>query len=483
MRSSLAKKSAMSFLLSVTFLPPVQGAAKLEPCHKESFGPDAQCGRITVFENSLAKSGRTLALNTVVLPATGPEVKEPLFLLAGGPGQGGTDLAELALGPFVSVREHRDIVLVDQRGTGSSGRIDCPIDAAETPQDVFDNLFDPEQIQRCLQEIKKVADPTLYTTAFVVDDLDEVRSRLGYEQVMLWGGSGGTRTALVWMRRHPERVVGAVLDGVAPTDFRAPSTMARGCQNTLDAVFVECRQQKSCHTAFPDLQGNFNRLLSSFDEGPTTTYVLNPQGTHIPVEMDRGDFTYAVRGLMYRSRSLVKLPAMIHQAAKSGDLHPFAQAYWQRQVGVRPHVAMGVHFGVYCSEDLPFIADSEVAGFTEGTFVGRYLYEQYKGACDVWEAIPVEESFLLPVESETPVLIISGYYDPSTPISMGEQVAAHLPNSRHVKVRNESHGAEFGCARTAAVQFLTRGSLEDLGPICEDVGPVEYETSLRPSGQ
>ena len=98
-------------------------------------------------------------------------------------------------------------------------------------------------------------------------------------------------------------------------------------------------------------------------------------------------------------------------------------------------------------------------------------------ACEVWETTPVDETFLQPVESEIPVLIISGYYDPSTPISMGEKVAAHLPNSRHVMVRNESHGAEFGCARPAAIQFLTSGSLAGLGPICEDVGPIRYEVS------
>jgi len=477
MQSSLAKKSTLLLLLSAILPAPFLQAAEMGPCDDDLFGPHAQCGYLTVYEDRAAQSGRTIDLNIVVLPATGSAAKEPLFLLAGGPGQGGTDLAELALGPYASVREHRDMVLVDQRGTGSSGRIDCPVDAAESPQEVFGTLFDPEQTRECLQEIKQRANPTLYTTDTVVDDLDEVRQSLGYDKVLLWGGSGGTRTALVWMRRHPDRVVGAMLDGVAPTDFRAPSTMASGCQDTLDAVLIECRQQASCNAAFPNLEADFQKLLALFDDRPVATHIIDQQGTKVPVEMHRGDFAYAVRGVIYRSRSLVKVPAMLHRAATSGDLHPFAQAYWQRQVGLRPYVAMGVHFGIYCSEDLPFIAESEVAGFTDGSFVGRYLYDQYRGACDVWEATPVDRSFLRPVESEIPVLIISGYYDPSTPISMGEQIAAHLPNSRHVRVRNESHAAEFGCALPAAIQFLTTGTLEDLGPICEDVGPVQYEVS------
>ncbi len=452
-------------------------ADKLEPCSSERFGADARCGKMTVPENRDTGDGRTIDLNIVLLPATGPEEKTPLFLLAGGPGQAGTDLVELALGPFAPVRQVRDIVLVDQRGTGGSNRIDCPVDAAESPQDVFGNLFDPSQIRDCLKKVTQHADPTLYTTDQVVDDLDAVREWLGYDQVFLWGGSGGTRTALIWMRRHPERVVGALLDGITPSDFKAPSTFARGCQNSLDRVFAECRKQEDCHAAFPNLEAEFDTLMSLFDDGPVATHIVDQQATNVRVEMHRGDFTYAVRGLIYRSPSLAKLPAMIHQAAETGETHSFAQAYWQRQVGLRPVVAMGVHFSVFCSEDLPFISEEEVEGFTENTFVGRYLYDQYYGACREWEAAPVDRSFLQPVKSEIPVLLFSGYYDPSTPASLGEQVAAHLPNSRHVVVRNESHGAEFGCGRQAAIDFMISGSLDDLGPICEDVGPIQYEVT------
>jgi len=476
-REARTVKTALILMVGTGVVDPVLATENLVACEDEQLDPGARCGHITVFEDRAAQAGRTLDLHVVVLPATGSEVKEPLFFLAGGPGQANTDLVQVALGLFASVREHRDMVFVDQRGTGRSGRIDCPVDAAETPQDVFGNLFDPGQIRQCLKEVKKHADPTLYTTDLAVDDLDEVRQRLGYEKVLLRGGSGGTRTALVWMRRHPDSVVGALLDGVVPTDFRAPSTMARGCQDTLNAVISECNSQDDCHTAFPRLAEDFQTAFRLFKDGPVNTFVVDPQGNRTEVEMHRGDFNYAVRGVMYSARSLPKLPAMIHQAAETGRIQPFAQAYWQRQVGLRPYVAMGVHFGVYCSEDLPFIGEEEVAGFTEGSFVGRYLYDQYLGACEEWEVKPVDRSYLRPIESENPVLLYSGYYDPSTPSSLGEQVAAHLPNSRHVMVRNESHGSAFGCGRAAAIQFLIAGSLEGLGPICEDVGPIEYEVS------
>jgi len=474
----LTRGSTLALLMGSTFLAPPRpvAAAELDLCPDEKFGPGARCGTFTVYEDRAAGTGRTLDLNIVLMPATGPEVKEPLFMLAGGPGQAATDLAVLALQPFAPVREHRDVVLVDQRGTGKSNRIDCPVEAEETPQSVFGNLFDPDQVRECLQQVRTHADPTFYTTDLVVDDLDAVRDWLGYEQVLLWGGSGGTRTALVWLRRHPDRVAGALLDGVTPTDFRAPSTYARGCQDALDQMFADCRQQEACHTAFPDLEADFAKLAARFENGPVSTQITDGEGKQVPIEMYLGDFGYAVRGLIYRSRTLAKLPAMIHLAATTDDLGPFAQAYWQRQVGLRPIVAMGVHFSIFCSEDLRFIGDENVEGFTKDTFLGTYLFDQYSGACEEWEVAEVDESFLGPVKSDVPVLLFSGHYDPSTTVALAEQVASHLPNSRHVVVRNESHGSEFGCGRQLAIDFMTSGSLDGLGPTCDDAGPIQFET-------
>lgn len=397
-------------------------------------------------------------------------------MLAGGPGQAATELAPLALGPFAPVRERRDVVLVDQRGTGKSNRIDCPLEAGIAPQSVFGGLFDPQRVRECLQRVRSRANPTLYTSDPVVDDLDEVREWLGYERVFLWGGSGGTRTALVWMRRHPARVAGALLDGVTPTDFRAPSTYARGCQDVLEKMFADCRRQETCQTAFPDLEADFAQLVAMFGSGPVNSRINDLDGQEIPIAMALGDFGYAIRGLMYRSTSLAELPSMIHRAAQTKDLSPFAQAYWQRQVSLRPVVAMGVHFSIFCSEDLRFIDHEELDALTRETFLGTYLFDQYGGACSAWEVAEIDASFLEPVRSEVPVLLFSGYYDPSTPAALGEEVARHLPNSRHVVVRNESHGAEFGCGRQLAIDFMINGSLDGLGSACEEVGPIEFET-------
>lgn len=464
------------FLIGASFAPTgAVSGQELEPCASEQLGDRARCGILSVLEDRSRPEGRRIDLNVIVLKATQPGELAPVFLLAGGPGQGATDLAGLALGPFAPVLESRDFVLVDQRGTGKSNPLHCPNGSAENPQAAFGGLFDPELMAACLERLSEQADVRRYATPQVIEDLEEVRAWLGYDQVMLWGGSGGTRTALVWMRRHPERIAGAVLDGVTPTSFRSPSGMARGAHDALEQVFEDCAAQESCNTAFPELDKDFRKVLWLFEGGPVKTHITREDGTEVPVTMNRGDFAYALRARLYQSRRIKELPVLIHRAAASGDVSPFAQGLWQRDVALRPVVAMGVHFGVYCTEDMPFIDPANVAELTDGTFLGTYLMTQYGDVCEFWSADPVERDYLNPTTSDVPTLIYSGYYDPTTPARFGDEVDRHLPSSRHVVARNEAHGAGFGCGREAQIAFLKSGSLEGLGPICEDAGPIEFE--------
>ena len=468
---SCAVATALACSLAASHL----SAQVLKECENEQLGPDVKCGQFTVLENRAEKNGRKIDLNLMVLEATKPTKKGALFMFAGGPGQGATDLAGLVLGPLAPVREVRDVVLVDQRGTGGSNRIGCPRDARTDPQVAFGAMFVPERIADCLAEAVQHADVRYYTTDHVVEDIDEIRDWLGYDKILLWGGSGGTRTALVYMREFPNRVEGALLDAVAPTDARMPSGFARAAQNSLERVILDCRNQSDCGAAYPDLAAKFDALVARFADGPVETTVTRDDGTKVEVHMHAGDFAYAVRGMLYRSRSIATLPGSIHKASTTGDISDFAQAHWRREVGTRPIVAMGVHLAVYCSEDVPFIQTRELERLSEGTFLGSYLVDQYSAACERWKRGDVTSEYLEPVKSKAPVLLFSGYYDPSTPASYADEVARHLPNSRRVVVRNESHGSEFGCGRELAIAFLRNGTLEGLGTACEDVGPVEFE--------
>ncbi|MEZ4416954.1 MAG: alpha/beta hydrolase [Gemmatimonadota bacterium] len=450
-------------------------AQTLSTCSDARLGEDARCGTMAVREDRSRPDGRMIDLNMVLLPASGASRAEPLFLLAGGPGQAATDLAGLALGPFAPLRQTRDIVLVDQRGTGGSNPLDCPSGSAEDPRKSFGALFRPAELAACAKRLSAHADLTLYRTDEVVADLDEVREALGYERVVLWGGSGGTRTALVWARSFPDRVAAMVLDGVAPTDFTAPSPYAPGVQRSWERVVEDCAAQPACAAAFPDLPGDLDRVLARFDAGPVSTTVAVDENRAVPVTMTRGDFGYALRGLLYGARTVAYAPALVHGAAQSGDLSTFARLLWQRDVAVNQGVQVGVHFAIFCAEDVPFLTPAADAA-AAGTFVGTYLLDQYRAACDAWPSEPVAAAYREPVRVDTPTLLFSGYYDPTTPAEQADHVARSLPNSRHIVVRDQAHGAEFGCGRPAVLAFLTRGSLEGLPEVCGEVGPVTFET-------
>ena len=214
---------------------PFQAIEKLKPCTGYDTPVDAYCGSLKVYENRATKQGRQIDLNIVVLPALRSDAApDPLFFLAGGPGQGAAKLAKVVREIFRRVQSDRDIVLVDQRGTGKSNPLDCNSDddslqaIMETNEQVLDRL------KAC--QAKYDADLTLYTTPIAMDDLDDVRAFLGYDKINVYGGSYGTRAALVYMRQHGDRVRSAILDGVAPTNMRLPLYFPRDTQRALRAA-------------------------------------------------------------------------------------------------------------------------------------------------------------------------------------------------------------------------------------------------------
>ena len=471
----------------VTLLVAAGGALALVPCpDAEALGPGVECDTISVFEDRNAGAGREIDVHFMVLRATGDDPEPvPVVLLAGGPGQGSTQLTGLALGPFAPIREKRDILMMDQRGTGRSNPLDCsPEGAEEDPQVVFGNLFFPELVESCRERLEKVADLGLYTTSLAADDLDEIRQLLGYEQLMLWGGSYGTRLSMEYMRRHPERVVAAALDGLAAFDLKAPLYYARDSQRALDGVFEGCGRVAACSAAFPDLEGSFDRLLGRFADGPIEIELeLDEEGRKATVRMSRGDFGYAVRGLLYSTQRITELPGVIHRAAESGDLSAFADAYYRRAVGLGPAVEEGLHFSVFCAEDIAFIPDREVAAATRGTFLGDYLVSQYRGACEGWRQGEVEPGYHLPITSDTPVLIFSGGLDPTVPPEWATAAARHLSNHLHVIVPYAGHGANFdACDGALVLQFLETASLEGLDASCVEQRDPAFVVDATPNG-
>jgi pimeloyl-ACP methyl ester carboxylesterase len=222
MRLSLCLRTLVVVLISAASwtsapLASVQ-TLDLKPCTGGRGGARAECGQLLVPENRATGQGRRIPINVVVLRAEQAGAKTALFLLAGGPGQGSTSMAGTANGWMGPLRASMDMVLMDQRGTGGSNALPCETEIAANPAAAFGHVRDPDVIKKCLAALGSRADLTQYTTDIAVEDMEELRVKLGYDSIALYGGSYGTRIAQAYLRRHPDRTRAVVIDGVLPFD-------------------------------------------------------------------------------------------------------------------------------------------------------------------------------------------------------------------------------------------------------------------------
>ena len=440
----------------------------LSPCRLKG-GLQATCGSFDVPEDRAKPDGRHLKLRVAVVPALARSPRaDPLFMLAGGPGQAATEaFPELVTMAFERVHRSRDIVLVDQRGTGSSNPLKCQFVDADAPlaKRIADPGFPAERLKACLEGYD--ADPRLYTTSIAMEDLDEVRRALGYGPIDLWGGSYGTRAALVFLREHGDAVRSGILDGVAPPPLRLPISFAADAQRALDRLFLACANEEPCAKAWPDLPARFERLLSRLDTSPPRVTVADPlTGAPVQLTIDRDVMTSVLRVVLYQPGMAVLVPLVIARA-EGGDFGPLVAMAAAFDAGTRDAMAVGMMLSVVCTEDVPRIADGEWASAAKGTFLGEAVFRPFREGCAVWPKGEAPAGFGEPVRSDKPVLLLSGEVDPVTPPAWAEQAAKTLPNSRHFVVPGVGHGASsVGCVPRLISEFLDSANPAALDGTC-----------------
>ncbi len=337
----------------------------------------------------------------------------------------------------------------------------------------------------CRTELESEADLTLYTTPLAMDDLDEVREALGYEQLNLFGGSYGTRAVQVYLRRHGAHARTAVLHGATATNAFIPRDLAPDAQRALDSVVDECLADEQCGGAFPNLREEIESVFHRLEAGPVAVEVLNPNtGDIAAIQLSRDNVAEAVRYLLYGSGNAVKVPAYIHHAAQ-GDFTPLGEyALFARRYIVASG-SNGMYLSVTCAEDVPFIEPGEGERLAQGTFLGDYRVRDQRDACAVWRRGQVPEGYAEPVRSSVPTLILSGQWDPVTPPQYGEYVARYLENSLHVVVPYGAHGFDglegTECVDRLVQQTVERGTVEGLDTSClKKIRRPPFAVSLPP---
>jgi len=441
---------------------------RLKPCATADGPVDAYCGTLTVYENRESRQGRTIDLKIILLPALGNEPKpDPLFFLAGGPGQGAAELARPLKEVFRRVQADRDIVLVDQRGTGKSHPLDC-----ESDQDSLATLNEPletamNRLRECADGLD--ADLRLYTTTIAMDDLNDVREFLGYDRINLYGGSYGTRAALVYLRQHEPTVRSVILDGVAPPDMRLPLFMARDGQRALDRLLADCESNAACREKFPQLSTRLRTLVTGLDAAPAKVRLTHPRtGVAEDVSVDGEFIVNVLFGALYSPLTSTLLPELITRAERHDFQGLLALA--MANEGAASNMAIGMQMSVVCAEDFPRITQDQIAREAEATVFGTHLLTSRMEICKFWPRGDVAPSFYEPVKSTVPVLVLSGELDPVTPPEWGDSVLPHLPNSRHIVVPATGHGAiSTGCGMRILQAFIETASFDALDTGCLEV--------------
>lgn len=445
------------------------GEGRVRPCELEGALGSARCGTFRVFEDREARSGRTLDLAFVVLDALEREGRRDVVVpLPGGPGEAFLGAAAVLSRRLPrEVRRTRDILLVDVRGVGWSGTLDCTVPVPGGLASRFGTLFPLEHATACRDALAARAGLDRYTTDASVDDLEELRRWLGYDAVNLVGGSYGTRVAQVYLRRHPAAVRTAVLNGVAPLDVPNYVYHARFLQRALDRLVEECLDDSACGAAYPDLEADLERLLARFRSGPVEVDL--EAGTF---RFHAGDLAYALRGLLYGGAE--ELPAIVTRAARGEEqaVRALAAYYLQRSGWVsEPGGEAGYHFSVLCAEDIARVTDEQARDATAGTFMGDHLIRAYREVCASWPHANLPASWFAPVRSEVPTLLLSGGRDPVTPPEWAERVATHLPDHLHVVVPNGAHGVGGPCIEAMIAELVESASLDGLDPSCVETAP------------
>ena len=444
-------------------------SARLKPCKLPGEGKpaDAFCGIHEVWENRAAKSGRRIGLKVIVLPALSSSPKpDPIFLLAGGPGQAATTTAPGSAGED-RLRRDRDLVFVDQRGTGEPDKLACELGGHEDDlQSYLGEMFPVAAVQECRDRLAKKYDLTLYTTDLAMDDLDEVRAWLGYGKINLSGGSYGTRAAQVYLRRHPESVRSVVLDGAVPMDETLPITHAAAGQRSLDLLTEWCEKDAACHGRFPRFRQEFQAVMDRLRREPAAVEVEHPRtGKPARVTVAWNVVADGVRWALYSPESSALLPLMIHQAA-AGDFKLLAQASVNSRLGAIDGITMGLFFSVTCAEDIPFIDPAQIPARTANTFLGDYRVAQQTAACGVWPRARIEPSHREPIRSDVPVLVVNGERDPVTPPDFGPRVTRAMTRAVRVVIPWGSHGGSEPCRDKIEADFIEKGSGEGLDLSC-----------------
>jgi pimeloyl-ACP methyl ester carboxylesterase len=417
-------------------------------CHLPGTEETLRCASVPVALDYSKPGGATLQVHVTIAPAFRTAARpDPVFVLAGGPGEAGSDVLPLLGTAFKRVRATRDIVFIDQRGTGLSGKLDCP---SQPDEESMSDAQADAALRACIARSK--APFAAYTTDAAARDIEQVRRALGYGKVNVWGGSYGTRLGQAYARAFPAGVRTLVLDGVAAPEQVIPAG-GRDGQAALDKLFDQCTQDPACHKAFPALRSEFTALAERAGTGIKVAMADPRTARKVEVTLTSARLLGTVHTMLYSPADARRLPFLVHSAYQ-GRWEPFvARRNVAGDFSSEGSSALLLHLAVVCAEDVPRLTPELRAA--DAALLTRSIVERMPEICAAMHVPAV--AYRSPATIEAPALLLSGALDPVTPPHRAAAAARHMAHARQVVVGNAGHGvSQLGCAPRLLRTFLDR---------------------------
>lgn len=450
-------------------------------------GEKVECGYLLVPENRERFDSRKIKVffaRVAAYTQSGDE-NQPLVYLAGGPGEAGSKYIVPRMEQFFALRRDRDLIVIDQRGTGfSQPRLDCNLKVKTTKL--------PSTLEKCLADYQQQGiDLTGYNTTQSARDLQELRRALNIDRWNLIGTSYGTRLAQETMRVDLQGIRSVVLNSTLPTSNSFFSlSLAADQKQIFEQMLNDCAADRKCASAFPDLQEVFLSIQRQMS-GKVLKLTLKSISGKKTVTISFDEFVALVERQLSSTKTISQVPLLIWNMAESiqgkannNILANYLESDSQSLLNHKNHPkADGLHISVICHEDWSSIKDlskleRQMAAY-EPFFRSRRL-ELYKIACPMWNVGRVAPAFEEKVVSDIPTLLLIGNYDLKTAPEWSDEVAAGLTNSQVISFPGTGHDVIDSslCGRALTADFIAEPDTPLPLDCVKRMKPPEFLTRL-----
>lgn len=456
----MARRIVLAAVFALVLAVPAEAKVQLRPCG------GAQCGELQRPLDPQRPKGRQVGIAFRLYKAQRRASGPPIVAVEGGPGYPSTGTRAEYRAIFGPLLESRDLLLVDNRGTGGSALIDC-----RSVQSYAGRTSGPafaKRAARCAGEIKRrYGDPSLFATAYAVDDLAAVVRAVGLKSIDLYGDSYGTYFVQDFVARHPRLLHSVTLDSAYPRVGTDPwyASSAATLRSALELVS-------------PGTSERLARLLEHVRQAPIRGVSSDSDGSELKVRVTPRALSDLVQDSASDPVILRELDASV-TGALAGDDAPLLRLVgqagtWSHTPSEAAYFSRGLYLAVACA-DYPLLSGpppNVFAPFTPAEWMSVSGFTQPYDVCDRWpkprRAPPAVPTRKLP--ASVPVLIAGGDLDSLTPLSdaatfgpaMAENVRiVTLRNTVHVTSQGGNHLVEgMRCARTVIRSFIS-GALAD----------------------